>query len=241
MRTVYKTTVIKHIWSLRGTLIGIFVLFFGYCYGESIEKDNIDIEAFITVGSLMLIPVLAPVVFLHISYYLKNFGFKLIIDESQNIFVMSEDGQEHFYNFSDLILVEQHLSIYYKNKVDHSNRNMLPWTPYGYLLIKFKDGSRFYVTSLMIDVLNPPIDITDKCFRFFPYMKSIEFSKSRVFIDDYENRISHYKLTFKDHSNQELNEKIINRKTYDKAAVEAARRILSARSTVIKKNSLSEY
>ncbi|SDL35592.1 hypothetical protein SAMN05421820_101230 [Pedobacter steynii] len=87
----------------------------------------------------------------------------------------------------------------------------------------------------MLDVFNPPILVNHTYFRCFPYMKSgLEFSKRRVVVkENYENKISQFKSTFKHHSNQQLNEKIINRKTYDKAAVEAARQLLAIRSNMV--------
>lgn len=232
MKSVYKTRVVNHIQSLKYILIGIPVVFLVCYFIAFIEKNTINPEGLILVAIFALVFV-APAIFLHISYYIKNFGLKIIIDESQNTLILSKSGKEHFYHFSDIISTEQHLAIYHKNRIDRLNRRIAPWTPYGYLLLKFNDGLQVYVTSLMLDVLNPPITTTHTYFRFFPYMKSgIEFSKKRIVVNEnYENKISQYKSTFNQHSDRQLNEKIINSKTYDKAAVEAARRVLASRSS----------
>lgn len=234
MQSVYKTKVVNHIQSLKYILIGLPLVFLICYFIAFMEKNTINPEG-LMVGAILALIFVAPAVFLHISYYIENFGLKIIIDESQNTLMVSKSGKVHSYSFSDIILAEQHLAIYHKNRIDHLNRRIAPWTPYGYLFLKFNDGLQVYVTSLMLDVLNPPITTTHTYFRFFPYMKSgIEFSKKRIVVNEnYENKISQYKATFNHHSDRQLNEKIINSKTYDKAAVEAARQVLATRSSTV--------
>lgn len=234
MECAYNTKVVNHIKSLRYVLIGLaFVLLFCYFIAFT-EKDTVNPKDLLP-GAILWMILGAPAIFLHISYYIKNFGLKIIIDKDQNTLMVSKFGTVHSYNFSDIISTEQHLAIYHKNRIDNVTRKTAPWTPYGYLLVKFNDGLQVYFTSLMIDVLNPPVITTCTYFTLFPYLKSgIEFSKKRIAVNEnYENKISHYKLTFGNHSDLQLNEKIINSKTYDKAAVEAARRLLAIRSGIL--------
>jgi len=233
METIYKTRVINHIKSLKYVLIGFSLVLLVFYFIASTEKVVISPAGFI-IGLIPLLILIAPVVYLHISYYLENFALKIIIDESRGTLIVNKFGKEHAYDFSEIISVERHLAIYHKNRIDNLSRRVAPWTPYGYLLVKFKDGLQVYITSLLLDVSNPPILVTHTYFRFFPYIKSgIEFFKRRVIVDEnYKNKISQFKSTFKHHSNQQLNEKIINRKTYDKAAVEAARQLLAIRSNM---------
>lgn len=231
MKSIYKTTVINHLKSLKYILIGVPITLLVFCFLAFREKGVIQPDGFM-IGVIPLLIFIAPAIFLHISYYIENLGLKIIIDESRNKLIVSKSGKEQAYSFSDVISVEQHLAIYHKNRIDHLSRLETPWTPYGYLLLRFNDGLQVYVTSLMLDISNPPIIINHTYFRIFPYMKSgIEFSKRRIIVNDnYENKISQFKSTFKHHSDQQLKEKILNRKTYDKAAVEAARQLLSTRS-----------
>ena len=232
MPSVYKTRVVNHIQSLKYILIGIPLVFLVCRFIAFMENKTINPEGLIP-GAILVLIFVAPAAFLHITYYTENFGLKIVIDESQNTLMLSKSGKAHSYRFSDIISVEQHLAIYHKNRIDRLSRREAPWTPYGYLLVKFNDGLQVYVTSLMLDVLNPPVMTTHTYFRFFPYMKSgIEFSKKRIVVNkEYENKISQYKVTFNHHSDRQLNEKIINSKTYDKAAVEAARQVLATRSS----------
>ncbi|MCD0490598.1 hypothetical protein LPB86_20335 [Pedobacter sp. MC2016-14] len=240
MQSVYKIRIVNHIRSLKYILIGLSLVVLVCYFIPFYEKNYITSEG-LMVGAIPVLIFIAPAIFLHISYYIKNSGLKIVIDENQSTLIVSKSGKEHFYNFSDLILVEQHLAIYHRNRIDHINRKIVPWASYGYLLLKFNDGLQLYVTSLMLDVLKPPIITTHTYFRLFPYMKSgIDFSKKRVIVNEnYENKISQYKLTFKHHSDQQLNEKIINRKTYDKSAVEAARLVLATR-VIIQLNKKAE-
>lgn len=230
MENVYKTRVINHMKAVRCVFVGFLVVFLVLWYLSYIEHSVIDPVVFL-VGIIILLPFIGPAIFLHISYYIENVGLRIIIDESKDTLIVSKSGKEHVYHFADVILVEQHLAIYYRNRIDHAARRFAPWTPYGYLLLKFNDGEEVYLSCLMLDVLNSPIGITHTYFRFFPYMKpGVEFSEQRATAhENYKNEISHYKSNFKNHSDQQLNEKIINWKTYEKAAVEAARQLLALR------------
>lgn len=234
MDNFYKTGVLNHIKSLRYVLLYSSVIPLCFYFIVFIEKSAINLGGLMLLATPVLLFV-GPAIYLHISYYLENFRLKVIIDERQNTLILNKSGKEQAYHFSNLISVEQHLAIYYKNRIDHVSRREAPWTPYGYLLLKFNDGLEVYVTSLMLDVVHPPIIPTHTYFRYFPYMKAgIEFSKRRVaVIEYYENEISQYKSNFKNHTDQQLNEKLINWKTYDKAAVEAARQLLAIRTSIV--------
>lgn len=184
---------------------------------------------FASVPLLLMFAI--PTFYLHLRYYFKNIGLQMTIDDIGGKISLMQNGREQLFNISSIKSVEQNLGIYYKNNQDFAGRRIAPWTPYGYVLLKFNNGSEFYITSLMIDIVNPPLEITHIYFRFFPYFKKgVDISEKRTISEkDYRNEISYYKSSFKLHTQEQLTEKIRNEKTYEKAAVEAARQLLKSK------------
>ena len=219
-----------HIKSLRFSIIVTLLTFLLY-YFLLDQSNRFDVNAYAIGAGPLFLMVLAPTLYLHITYYIKNAGLSVIIDESQHLFKIIHSDHDLLQTFSNIISVEQHLGIYYRNRIDNAARRIAPWTPYGYLVIKLKDGEQICLTSLMIDIHNPPFKPTHTYFRFFPYLKpGIEMNEKRLIIRDrFQNEVSSYKATFKNHSNEQLNEKISNQRTYAKSAVEAARQVLAGR------------
>ena len=156
---------------------------------------------------------------------------KMAIDNIQGQILFLKNGKEYLFKISDIKAVEQNLGIYYQNNQDFVGRRIAPWTSYGYLLLTFRNGSKFYITSLMVDIVNPPLETSYTYFRFFPYLKKgVDISEKRSnALKDYENEISFYRSNFKLHSQEQLKEKIRNKNTYEKAAVEAARQLLKSK------------
>lgn len=196
--------------------------------GRQLQRLDLDGLLFASIPILMFA---VPTIYLHLNYYIKNIGLEMAIDDIGEQISFVKNGNEHVFKISNIKCVEQHLGIYYRNRIDFAGRRIAPWTPYGYFLLKFDNGNQFYVTCLMVDVTSPPFDITHTYFRFFPYLRKgfNLLEKRKVANEDYENQISFYKSNFKLHSQEELKEKIVNEKTYEKAAVEAARQLLKSK------------
>ena len=231
MENTYRTKFVLHIKSLKYVLIGSALSFLVFYFNLLNQKEIFDLKAF-AYGALPVYLVLfAPALYLHITYYIENFGLEIKIDEKNNRLIIIKRGKEYFYSLSNIISVEQHLGLHYRDRIDFLGRKMAPWTTYGYLTIKLNDGLRFRLTCLMVDIHNPPFKTTHTFFRSFPYLKiGKEFSDKRAIIkQNFENEISNYKLTFKNHTDQQLEEKIKKYKTYDKASVEASKQLLAKR------------
>lgn len=228
MRKNYTTKFIYHLKSLRYLIIGflLFAVVFLVLSGGQIK--HLDSNGLLFASVPILIMFAIPTFYLHLTYYFKNIGLQMTIDDISGKIFLMQNGREYLFKISNIKSVEQNLGIYYKNNQDFAGRRIVPWTPYGYLLLKFNNGSEFYITSLMIDIVNSPLEITHTYFRFFPYIKkSVDISERRNIADkDYENEISYYKSCFEFHTQEQLAEKIKNEKTYEKAAVEAARQLL---------------
>ncbi len=112
-----------------------------------------------------------PTIYLHVRYYLENVSLKVKIDVDKEKINIIQSNKELAYNFSNIILAERHLGIYYQNNIDGAGRRIAPWTPYGYILLKFDDGKIVYITALMMDIIYPPINIQETYYRFIPYFK----------------------------------------------------------------------
>jgi hypothetical protein len=237
MENIYQSKFMYHLKSSKYILIGmsLIILFYFVLFAP---EGSYDIKALAFGFAPVFLILFAPALYLHITYYFKNFRLVIKIDESQDVFTISNYGNEQSHKFSEIISIEQHLGLYYKNRIDRLGRRIAPWTPYGYLLLKLDDGKQYYLTSLMVDIRNSPLTTTHTYFRFFPYLKQgVHMSQKRItVIANLKNKISSYKATFKNHTDQQLNEKIVNQKTYDKASVQAAKQVLSNRKNKVGNN-----
>jgi len=235
MENVYRTKFILHIKSLRFVLIGFVISLLVFYFILNSQNEKFSLHAFIFGVLPIFLIFFAPALYLHMTYYFKNFGQKITVDESQSKLTVVKYEKQFSYCYSNIVIVEQHLGIFYRNRIDRLGRRLTPWTPYGYIEIKLDNGLRFQMTSLMVDIQNPPFVITHTYFRFFPYLKTQEeISEKRTTLNEkYKNEISYYKATFKNHTDQQLKEKIIHAKTYKKASVEASKQLLNNRKSKV--------
>lgn len=79
--------------------------------------------------------------------------------------------KDFIYKFEDIENTELNLGIYYKNQIDNRERWPAPWTNYGYLKLRMKDGKEFLFTSLMIDLSKLSLPVTTTKFRLIPSIK----------------------------------------------------------------------
>lgn len=144
-----------------GTIIGgLFGVF---------DLNNIVFLA--TTFVLVCIGFSLPAIYLHITYLLQNTGTVVHLDRSQNSFTIKTKDENLNYKFDDIENTELNLGIYYKNQLDNRGRWPAPWTNYGYLKLKLKDGKEFMVTSLMADLDKLVLLVTTTKFRLIPYLK----------------------------------------------------------------------
>lgn len=232
MDSTYKIDFVHQVKSLRYVLIGLtafIILFYIMTYHQ-----RVTFEFFFFVCLPIPLLLFGPAIYLHLNYLFENYRVVLSVDHVTKSFVLRKGGQQYIYKFSDIISLEQHLGIYYRDRIDRAGRRLASWTPYGYLNLRLKDGQYFNLTCLMVDIHNPPFMSTDTYFRFFPYSrpsKSLS-ERKKIAADSFQNEVSHYKFNFKDLPNHQLEEKIRDYKTYDKASVEASRQILKSRKEI---------
>jgi hypothetical protein len=58
-------------------------------------------------------------------------------------FIVRMRGRDFNYKYEEVESAELNLEIYYKNELDKRARWPAPWTNYGYLKVKLKDGNEF--------------------------------------------------------------------------------------------------
>ena len=108
----------------------------------------------LVIFGLFYLVLFLPAIYFHIVYYKSNRGLKIIFDTNAKTFSLIKDGRTSQYNFSDIIHSEKNLNIYNKNKIDNAMRWTTPWCGYNYIKFRLKDGTLFFVTSLMTDILD---------------------------------------------------------------------------------------
>jgi hypothetical protein len=112
-----------------------------------------------------------PAIYLHVTYLIDNWGTVLHVDKRQNCFTITTKDEDLSYNFEDIENTELNLGIYYKNHIDNRGRWPAPWTNYGYLKLKLKNGKEFRLTSLMVDLNKVSLPVTTTKFRLIPFLK----------------------------------------------------------------------
>ena len=144
-----------------GTIIGgLFGIF-----------DISDFPSHVTSFTLVCVGFSLPAIYLHITYLIDNWGTILHVDEQQRCLTIKTQNEELSYKFDDIENTELNLGIYYKNQIDKKGRWPAPWTNYGYLKLKLKDGREFRFTSLMMDLSKLSLPVTTTKFRLHPFLK----------------------------------------------------------------------
>jgi len=132
-----------------------------------------DLSDVSTYSSFILTCLLfsLPAIYLHITYLIDNHGKVLTVDVKAERFTITSRGEDFNYKFEDIESAELNLGSYYKNQFDSRARWPAPWTNYGYLKLKLKDGREFMLTSLMVDLNKLSLPVTATKFRLHPSLK----------------------------------------------------------------------
>jgi len=153
----------------KGLITFSFVLTGVIAFGLFGVFDLSDVSTFVSFISACVLFSL-PAFYLHISYLLKNHSTTLIVDRDEARFMIIIRGQEFNYKYEDIDGTELNRGIYYKNELDNRRRWPAPWTNYGYLKLRLKDGKIFYFTSLMVNLDKLMFPVTVTRFRAIPFI-----------------------------------------------------------------------
>lgn len=190
-----------------------------------------DLPVMLIILGIYYLVLFLPAFYLHLTYFIDNRGTQLMMSEL-GIWIKDVRG-EFNYRHEDIEKTELNLGIYFKGRIDNKRRRVAPWTNYGYLKLKFKDGKEFYLTSLMIDLDKQPFPVNSTRFRFVPYIdknetqyRSIKAHNKRI----QQDKIAEYEERFNDLTDDKLLEKITNPKRYELEARKAAENIIGRRT-----------
>lgn len=170
-----------------------------------------------------------PAFFLHFTYYLTNRNTSLIVDNHLKHFSGTHHQSSFDFSFNDIKWVEQHLSIYYKNQKDNRMRRTAPWTSYGYLKLKLKNGEVYYFYSLMLDIQHPPFSVSQTKYRFLPFIEKQNPSIAplrELVTKKQQEKFSFYLQKFADLPKEQLLHKVDNFARYEAEAIAAAKKLL---------------
>lgn len=198
-----------------------------------------DLPGLLTIFGLCNLLFLSPSIYLHITYLAANWDTKLVVNKEE--FRIHEKNSEFIYRKEDIKSTELHLGIYYKNRIDNRGRWTTPWTSYGYLKLRLKDGKDFIFTSLMLDLDKLPFPVTVTRFRFTPYIdkNQIEYKDIKAHNERLkQEKIAEYQERFIGLSEDKLLEKINNPARFEFEARKAAENILEQRRKITTANSV---
>jgi hypothetical protein len=146
------------VWTMGAVVIGLLII------------KGIDFWTIFTICILFwLATSVALTIPFHINYLVANWRTKLLVDDKLKTIRIVESGQTYEYNFAD-IKVTRHILGHFRPDRQKS------WTPipfdfYGYIKVKTSDNKVTYLTSLMLDPINPPVPV-DKTEYGFPIIWS---------------------------------------------------------------------
>jgi len=231
---IFKINFRHQFYSIREGLILLAITPVGLAVGHLTGKiSRYDYPAVLVIFLLYNLVLFLPAFYLHITYYLDNRKTSLTVDKYSKRFSITNENSTFDFAFEDIHLVEQHLGIFYKNKLDRRGRLTAPWTGYGYLKLKLKNGQTYFFSSLMLDVQIPPLPVSQTKYRFLPFIERRELTvvEMRKWINqERQEKINNYLQTLADLPNEVLQEKVDNPKRYEPEAVAASKKLLELNS-----------
>jgi hypothetical protein len=226
MRERYKIDIKHQLKSYKNGFMMITYLFFGvlaiYLFGYSDEFISIFLFTLIAHGIYSL-----PAFIIHLTYYLDNFRLIVEIDESRDEIIFNKRDKNYRYKISELIKVERNIQKDFKFPKWQQNWIPIPWRYYGFIRIETPDQNTFNITSLMIDIVNTPINSRTTRYRILPFLEESlkeKIKKEQKTTDLIDRRIQYFKGKFENYSTQQLDE-ILNSGDFQEEAMIAAKEL----------------
>lgn len=172
-----------------------------------------------------------PVFILHITYFIKNRGTVLIIDSES--FTIEEKGRECKYYLRDIKKIRKSIFSDYRHSKEQRNWFPAPWRKYGYLRIVTEDDKTYFLTSLMIDPINPPLEVNEIKYHIFPLLDEPQedlISEKESRLKQKKLTIANYKRKFSDFTEDQLKKKTVEN-GFVKEAEMAASELLNEKYT----------
>ncbi|WP_188500037.1 hypothetical protein [Pontibacter amylolyticus] len=216
---------------ILGYPVGLLLLWLKELLGFKGSNALLELDFYFLLFGVCLVSFL-PAFYLHIVYFLTNRNTVVEVDKQQQLITINYKRGRHIIHASDIKHVVRVVQRDYRLPEQQQNWFPVPWRKYGYLKLITHDNTVFLLTSLMLDPINPPIKETETQYKFLPDLdETVEEELTHAEIDG-QLRVSveSFKLKFKNHTEQELFEKI-SKKGYRKEAVMAAEELLHEKYT----------
>ncbi len=197
------------------------------------------LEPYLVIGLLLwTLFWFIPALILHPIYYSINRKTKFIYIADKQEFKVIQNDNTYGFKDKDIKLVERIYYSDYRLPKWQQNYIPMPWRNYGLVRILTNNDEEIILTSLMIDIVNPPIRPTLDKYRFIPFPpKTLEQKRidNKVAEESRKKRIEHFKMKFSELTIAEL-----NKKTFDGGLVEeakiAAKKLIAERNTTANKH-----
>ncbi len=180
-----------------------------------------------------------PALILHPTYYFLNKSTVIEIDRQKEKLHIVEKGKLLEIDWSDLKEIERIFYSDYRHAEWKQNYIPMPWRNYGLIRIQTLDNQEFFFTSLMIDIVNPPIQPTKNSYKYVPFPpKSLQKqqNEAKQKKNAEKDRIDHFKKKFIGLSESELQKKS-NAKELVYEARTAAKELMNEKNTAANKTS----
>lgn len=174
-----------------------------------------------------------PALIIHPTYFFLNKSTVIEIDRQKEKIRITEKGKLLELEWNELKEIERIYYSDYRHAEWKQNYIPMPWRNYGLLRIQTLDNQEYFFTSLMIDIVNPPIQPTKNLYKFIPFppkslrQRQIE-SKEKE--NAKKNRIDQFKIKFGELSEFELKKKSESKELVYEART-AAKELMNEKNT----------
>jgi hypothetical protein len=119
------------------------------------------------IFELLLVPLIfciAPMIPIHINYFVQDYYKELIIDKDSRVITLKDFGFKRKLTFDEIVKIEIYST--------YSGSRPYMWKFYKYAKFFLADGKYFVITSFVIDFKNEDLsDFTvDKQEKFYPWV-----------------------------------------------------------------------
>jgi len=174
---------------------------------KGIYPFNIEL---IIVVSLCNLFWFIPAFVLHPTYYFLNKSTSLAIDLKNERMCITVKGKAVELRLNELKEIERIYNSDYRHATWKQSYIPVPWRNYGFLRIVASNNEEHIITSLMINIVDPPIQPTKNSFSLFPFppkslkKKYIESKEKEILRRE---KINQFKMRFINLSENELKSK----------------------------------
>ncbi len=180
-----------------------------------------------------------PTIAIFLNYYFENRNISFSLDWKTKQVSINQNGITKSYEKEDIEKSTYHLGIYYKNAIDGAGRLPIMISDFGYWELEFKNGDKYYLTSILHDFIHdqPFFKNTKYRFRMFTYVNKSD-SKEAVELKrikgQYATKTRKERLReiYKQKSISELEYIVENEKLYMANARKVASELIQERKTL---------